>query len=107
MKKLIEKIRKIFDPYVMKRFALLAPKALIQQLYKRQATADLELTERIINVKKGKRKYTLLILKDKNLQTRFNLGRHRSQYHSLTASQIYKPSISQFHSITNKNPQNP
>ena len=76
MKKLIHRIQERIDRYVVKRFQALAPKVIIQQLYKRNATGDLLLTEKIINVKKGRRRYTLIVVKDRNLQTVFNIGRH-------------------------------
>ncbi len=68
--------RKWIDNYVIKRFQKLMPKALITNLYQQIAKADLMLEEKIINVKKGRRRYTLLIMKDRNLQTKFWLGRH-------------------------------
>jgi hypothetical protein len=76
MKKLIEKIQEKIDRYVVKRFQALAPSSIVQALYKRQAIDQLQLTEKIINVKKGKRRYTLIVCKDRNLQTIFNIGRH-------------------------------
>ena len=76
MKKLIDNIKSRIDRYVVQRFQALAPKAIIQDLYKRIATGDLVLTEKVINVKKGRRRYTLIIAKDRNLQTVFNIGRH-------------------------------
>jgi len=75
MKNLIEKIRKYFDGYVIDRFKYLMPKQIITELYRQIATDDLKLITKEISVKKGKVRYTLLIVKDKNLQTRFNLGK--------------------------------
>ena len=64
------------DEYSMKRIQRLMPKNFIISLYKRLALGDIKVEERIINVKKGKRRYTLLILKDENFVTKYWLGRH-------------------------------
>ena len=64
------------DKYVVKRFQEILPKELIKSLYRSIAESDLQITTKIIDVKKGKVRYTLLIIKDKALKTRFNLGRH-------------------------------
>ena len=79
MKKLINWIQSKIDKYVIKRFQQLMPKELIRQLYKIVAEGDLQISVKEIEVKKGKIKYTLLIVKDKNLKTVFNLGRHFTQ----------------------------
>lgn len=80
MKKLYRKvadyIQSKIDKYVIRRFQQLMPTALITALYKIIATNNLTLTEKIIEVKKGKIRYTLLVIKDKDCQTIFNLGRH-------------------------------
>lgn len=78
--KLINNIKAWFqakiDKYVIKRFATILPKPLIKSLYRQIAESDLQITTKEVQVKKGKRKYTLLVVKDKNLQTVFNLGRY-------------------------------
>ncbi len=76
MKKIIAKIQSKIDTYVIKRFQSIAPKQLVINLYRAIAQKELLIEEREINVKKGKRRYTLLILKDKNLETVYNLGRY-------------------------------
>lgn len=76
MKKLFVYIQGKIDEYVIKRFKQLMPKELISSLYKLIVKRDLEITTKEINVKKGRIRYTLLIVKDKNLKTIFNLGRH-------------------------------
>ena len=51
----------------------------ITNLYLKIARKDLLVEERQVNVKKGKRRYTLFISKEPNgLETVFNLGRHRT-----------------------------
>ena len=75
MKKLLERFRTLFDGYVLARFESLFPKDLIKHLYQKIAIDSLKLETREISVKKGRVKYTLLICKDKGLQTKFNLGR--------------------------------
>ena len=75
MKKLIEKIQNYIDKYVIKRFSKLAPKKIIEALYRNQQIGDLKLTSREISVKKGKRKYTLLIIETQKGFHKFNLGR--------------------------------
>jgi len=69
-------IQSKIDKYVIKRFAEIMPKELIKSLYRHIAETELQITTKTDEVKKGKIKYTLLISKDKNLQTVFNLGRH-------------------------------
>ena len=73
--KLIEKFRTLFDGYVLARFEKLLPKDIITRLYRVIVISDLNIQTREISVKKGKLRYTLLIVKDKNLKTKFNLGR--------------------------------
>jgi hypothetical protein len=75
-KKIGAYIQAKIDKYVVKRFAMLLPKDLITSLYKQIAERDLVITTKEVQVKKGNRKYTLLVAKDKNLATVFNLGRH-------------------------------
>ena len=79
MKKLIKFIQQKIDKYVIKRFQALMPKEIITALYRKIAERDLQITTKIIEIKKGEIRYTLLIIKDKNLQTVFNLGRHYEQ----------------------------
>jgi len=80
MKKLIRTVKDYIqakiDKYVIKRFQQLMPKELITSLYRIVVERDLVITTKIVEVKKGKIRYTLMIVKDKNLQTVFNLGRH-------------------------------
>ena len=64
------------DKYVVKRFQEILPKELVKSLYRSIAEKELQITTKIVDVKKGKIKYILMIVKDKNLQTIFNLGRH-------------------------------
>ena len=78
MKRLKAWIKSKLDQWAIERFTMLMPKKLITDLYIKIATKDLKLEERVINVKKGSRRYTLLILKDRNGETVFNLGRHGS-----------------------------
>ena len=75
MEKLLERFKKLFDGYVLIRFEKLFPKDLIISLYKKVALINLEIDTKEVSVKKGRVRYTLLICKDKDLQTRFNLGR--------------------------------
>ena len=75
MKKLLKRFRKLFDGYVIKRFQSIAPKWLIIDMYKKIARNELLIDIKKIRVKKGAVRYTLLICKDKNLKTKFNLGR--------------------------------
>jgi len=76
MKKLIRFIQNKIDVYVINRFKRLMPKAIITELYRMVVENDLQITTREISVKKGRIKYTLLIIKNKNLETVYNLGRH-------------------------------
>jgi hypothetical protein len=51
----------------------------ITNLYLKIAKKELLVEDRQVNVKKGKRRYTLFISKEPNkLETVFNLGRHRT-----------------------------
>jgi len=80
MKTLIKKIKNWIqikiDKYVIKRFQILMPKTLIKSLYRMIVEDELQITTKVIDVKKGKIKYTLIIVEDRNGKTRFNLGRH-------------------------------
>jgi hypothetical protein len=76
MKKLIIYIQSKIDKYVVKRFQKLMPKELIRTLYRSVAEGDLDVTVKIIEVKKGRIKYYLVIAKDKDLKTKFTLSRH-------------------------------
>ena len=64
------------DSLVVKRFKKIMPKDVITALYRIVAERDLEITTKEIPVKKGKVKYTLLVVKNKKQQTVFNLGRY-------------------------------
>jgi transposase len=83
MKKIIKNVRDYvqakIDKYVVKRFVEILPKELIKSLYRQIAENELQITTKIVEVKKGKIRYTLMVVKDKNLQTVFNLGRHYEQ----------------------------
>ena len=79
MKKIIVWIQAKIDKYVIKRFEQIMPKDLITALYRKVVERDLEITHRIIDVKKGKIRYKLLIIKNRNLETVYNLGRHFEQ----------------------------
>ena len=83
MKKLSKWIQTKIDAYVIKRFKALLPKNLITELYRKIAKNDLQLDIKEVNVKKGKRRYTLLVVKDRNCKTVFNIGRCQD-------SEIYK-----------------
>ena len=50
--------------------------SIITELYKKVAKRQLQIDTKIIEVKKGKIRYTLVIIKDHNLKTVYNLGRH-------------------------------
>jgi hypothetical protein len=80
MKTIIKNIRDYIqakiDKYVIKRFQAIFPKELVKSLYRNIAEDELLITTKIVEVKKGKIRYTLVIVKDKNLKTVFNLGRH-------------------------------
>ncbi len=60
----------------MKIIEWLATPEIVEKMYKKQAKNNLAIDTKIVNVKKGKIRYRLLIAKDKNLKTVFNLGRH-------------------------------
>ena len=83
MKKLIQTVKNYIqlkiDKYVIKRFVQILPKELIKSLYKQIAEDELSITTKVVEVKKGKIRYDLLISKDRNLQTVFNLGRHHDK----------------------------
>ena len=64
------------DSLVIKRFKKIMPKDVITALYRIVVERDLNITTKEISVKKGKIKYTLLVMKDRNMKTVFNLGRH-------------------------------
>ena len=86
MKKLFIKvadyIRKRLDEWAIRRVGELMPKRTITEWYRRIAERDLNIQTRTVLVKKGKLKYTLLVVKDRNLETAFNLGRH-PEYHGM------------------------
>ena len=59
----------------------LASPDIITDMYKKIAMDNLKIAEKQVNVKKGDRRYyTLLIFKDSNLQTIFNIGRHERSF---------------------------
>ena len=68
--------KKFIDRHVIARAKKILPKEIIKELYLKIAREELLITTDIINVKKGSRRFTLLILHDKNGKTVFNLGRH-------------------------------
>ena len=59
---MIEKIRTMYRNFITNE-------------YRKIAQSDLVVGTKEVQVKKGKRRYTLFFVKDENLQTRFNLGR--------------------------------
>lgn len=71
-------IRNKINNFAIKRFISLMPKTIITELYRKVVERDLQITTKTIFVKKGHLRYTLIVVKDKNLQTIFNLGRHGS-----------------------------
>jgi hypothetical protein len=87
MKNLIKKIKTFIkakfdkyiqpkiDEFVIRRFTILMPKALITSLYRKIAESELQISTREIIVKKGNIKFTLLIIKNKDLETVYQLGR--------------------------------
>jgi len=79
IKKVCDYIQAKIDKYVIKRFEQLMPKELITALYRRVVERDLEITHKIIDVKKGKVRYKLLIIKNRKLEMVYNLGRHFEQ----------------------------
>jgi hypothetical protein len=64
---------------MIKRFQKLMPEELITSLYRMIVKNNLQITTKVVNVKKGKIKYTLVIIKDRELKTVFNIGRHFDQ----------------------------
>jgi hypothetical protein len=76
MRKIIKKINEWLDDFAINRFKKLMPKEIITSLYRLVVERDLNITTKEINVKKGKRRYTLLVIKNKNLETVYNIGRH-------------------------------
>ena len=76
LKTVTEYIQTRIDRYVIKRFKVIMPKELIRSLYRAIAESELRITTKVIEVKKGKVRYTLIVTQDKDLKTRFNLGRH-------------------------------
>ncbi len=80
MKKLIKTvmdyIQAKIDKYVIKRFQELLPKKLITSLYREIARKDLQITTKVVPVKKGKIRYTLVVIEDRGHKTVYNLGRY-------------------------------
>jgi hypothetical protein len=76
MKKIIAYIQVKIDKYVVKRFQKLMPKELIKSLYRAIADSELKITTKEIAVKKGRIKYTLLIIESIDGKRKYNLGRH-------------------------------
>jgi hypothetical protein len=77
--KVAEYIQAKIDKFVIKRFTQILPTDLITSLYRKIVERDLLISTRAVFVKKGKIKYTLMIIKDRNLETVYNLGRHYTQ----------------------------
>lgn len=75
-------IRKRLDEWAIRRVNSLMPKKTITEWYRKIAERDLNIQTRTVFVKKGKVRYTLLVVKDKSLQTVYNLGRH-PEYHDM------------------------
>jgi hypothetical protein len=75
-KSIVDFFQTKIDKYVLKRFVQLLPEKLITELYKKVVKNNLLIDIKYISVKKGKGRYVLLIIKDKDCKTVFNLGRH-------------------------------
>ncbi len=75
-----DKIRKPIqiriDIYVIKRFVKLYPKKLIKDMYHKMAIEETVVDVKEVHVKKGKVRYTLVVAKDKDHVTCFNLGKY-------------------------------
>ena len=69
-------IQSRIDKYVLKRFVEILPKALITSLYRQFAKDELEITTKVVPVKKGKIRYTLVVIEDRGQKTVYNLGRY-------------------------------
>ena len=80
MKTLINKIKNYIqskiDKYVITRFQKLMPKKLITSLYRAIAKENLQITTKVVPIKKGKIRYTLVVIEDKKGKTVYNLGRY-------------------------------
>ena len=80
MKKFIKTVRDYIqnriDRYVIKRFKELLPKKLITSLYRSIAKENLQITTKVVPVKKGKIRYTLVVIEDRHGKTVYNLGRY-------------------------------
>ena len=76
IKTVVDYIQSKIDKYVIKRFQELLPKELIKSPYRSIVEGELQITTKVIDVKKGKIRYTLIVIKDKDLKTIFNFGRH-------------------------------
>ena len=76
MKKLKQFIKLKLDLFAIKRFMKLMPKQLITQMYKSIAQSDIEIASKVVNVKKGGLKYTVVYLETKNLEGKFVISRH-------------------------------
>jgi len=74
--KIRDYIQKKIDKYVIKRFQELLPKRLIINLYRAIAKESLRVTTKVVNVKKGKIRYTLVVIEDREGKTIYNLGRY-------------------------------
>jgi hypothetical protein len=82
------------DNFTVNRFKLISPaySALITELYRKVAKDNLNITTEIIEVKKGEVRYKLLVIKDKNLKTVYNLGRYYSDAPTLSKADNYEKS---------------
>jgi hypothetical protein len=84
MKKLIKKIKRIYWNWLVQQTSkipitekLVTYRSTFINIYTDIAIFDLQIETKMVNVKKGKRKYTLFIAKDKENKTVFNIGRHK------------------------------
>lgn len=84
------KIVRIFNAYLLHRAMVrvannlsenlikeLIPIEWIKKVYRKFVRESFTITEKIVNVKKGKRRYTLLFVEHPGGKIRYNLGRHR------------------------------
>jgi len=73
-----------FEQFTAQQFEKAAQKdtkrhaGFLRKMFKRIVGEDLTIAEKIINVKKGKLRYRLLIIATPEGKLRYNLGRHKS-----------------------------
>jgi hypothetical protein len=69
-------MKKLFRKIIFHFYEKFMDSTHIINMYIRVAKKNLVIKEKIINVKKGKRRYTLLVIKTAKNKTIFNLQRH-------------------------------